>query len=70
MRPDRLVMPAAELHRKPFGDALADPCGEDALVRAVASTVLRKGGRAIDVCGGSGHLTRALVPFSAPAPVR
>lgn len=41
----------------------------DALVRAVASTVLRKGGRAIDVCGGSGHLTRALVPFSAPAPV-
>ncbi|MGC4085092.1 MAG: hypothetical protein QM736_23995 [Vicinamibacterales bacterium] len=34
----------------------------DAIVRAVAGTVLRSGGRAIDVCGGSGHLTRALVP--------
>lgn len=41
----------------------------DAVVRAVASTVLRQGGRAIDVCGGSGHLTRALVPLSDPAPV-
>lgn len=46
-----------------------------AVVRAVAGTVL--GGvtstvgnrRAIDVCGGSGHLTRALMTVSSPAPV-
>jgi len=31
-----------------------------ALVRAVAGTVLAGGGRAIDICGGSGHLTRSL----------
>jgi uncharacterized protein YbaR (Trm112 family) len=41
----------------------------DAVVRAVAGTVLRGGGRALDVCGGSGHLTRALVPLSSPPPV-
>lgn len=41
----------------------------DAVVRAVAGTVLRAGGRALDICGGSGHLTRALVPLSSPAPV-
>lgn len=41
----------------------------DAIVRAVAATALAGGGRAIDVCGGSGHLTRALVPLSSPAPV-
>ncbi|MBS1818012.1 MAG: hypothetical protein JSU08_08790 [Acidobacteria bacterium] len=41
----------------------------DAVVRAVAGTVLAGGGRALDVCGGSGHLTRALVPLSTPAPV-
>lgn len=41
----------------------------DAVVRAVASTALARGGRALDVCGGSGHLTRALVPLSSPAPV-
>ncbi|HUR32750.1 MAG TPA: hypothetical protein VM032_03090 [Vicinamibacterales bacterium] len=41
----------------------------DAVVRAVAGTVLRGGGRALDVCGGSGHLTRALLPLSTPAPV-
>ena len=40
-----------------------------AVVRAVAGTVLRGGGRAIDICGGSGHLTRALMDLSAPAPV-
>jgi uncharacterized protein YbaR (Trm112 family) len=40
-----------------------------ALVRAVAGTVLRGGGRAIDICGGSGHLTRALMDLSSPAPV-
>jgi hypothetical protein len=41
----------------------------DAVVRAVAGTVLGPGGRALDVCGGSGHLTRSLVPLSRPAPV-
>jgi uncharacterized protein YbaR (Trm112 family)/SAM-dependent methyltransferase len=41
----------------------------DAVVRAVAGAVLRGGGRALDVCGGSGHLTRLLVPLSTPAPV-
>ena len=40
-----------------------------AVVRAVAGTVLRGGGRAIDICGGSGHLTRALMDLSSPAPV-
>ena len=43
-----------------------------ALVRAVAGTVLREGGRAIDICGGSGHLTRSLIDptlFPGPAPV-
>ena len=40
-----------------------------ALVRAVAGTVLRGGGRAIDICGGSGHLTRSLMDLSSPAPV-
>jgi uncharacterized protein YbaR (Trm112 family) len=38
------------------------------LIRAVASQVLR-GGRAIDLCGGSGHLTRSLMDLSSPAPV-
>jgi uncharacterized protein YbaR (Trm112 family) len=41
----------------------------DAVVRSVAGTALRGGGRALDICGGSGHLTRALVPLSSPAPV-
>jgi uncharacterized protein YbaR (Trm112 family) len=40
-----------------------------AVVRAVAHTVLAGGGRAIDVCGGSGHLTRTLLDLSSPAPV-
>lgn len=40
-----------------------------AVVRAVARTVLAAGGRAIDVCGGSGHLTRTLLDASAPPPV-
>ncbi|MES1256231.1 MAG: hypothetical protein ABUS56_11515 [Acidobacteriota bacterium] len=40
-----------------------------AVVRAVARTVLAGGGRAIDVCGGSGHLTRSLLDVSSPAPV-
>jgi uncharacterized protein YbaR (Trm112 family) len=38
------------------------------LIRAVAGTVLR-GGRAVDLCGGSGHLTRSLMDLSSPAPV-
>jgi uncharacterized protein YbaR (Trm112 family) len=40
-----------------------------AVVRAIARTVLRDGGRAIDICGGSGHLTRALMDLSTPPPV-
>jgi uncharacterized protein YbaR (Trm112 family) len=39
------------------------------LVRAVAGTVLRGGGRAVDLCGGAGHLTRSLADLSSPAPV-
>ena len=38
------------------------------LIRAIARTVLA-GGRAIDLCGGSGHLTRSLMDLSTPAPV-
>ena len=41
----------------------------DAVVRAVAGTVLRGGGRAVDLCGGSGHLTRTLAALSPAAPV-
>ena len=41
----------------------------NAVVRAVAGTVLKSGGRAIDVCGGSGHLTRSLLDLSTPPPV-
>ena len=41
----------------------------DAVVRAVARTVLHSQRRAIDVCGGSGHLTRSLLDLSSPAPV-
>ena len=41
----------------------------DAVVRAVAGTVLNHGGRAVDICGGSGHLTRSLLGLSAEAPV-
>jgi uncharacterized protein YbaR (Trm112 family) len=42
---------------------------EQAAVRAVAKTVLHGTRRAIDVCGGSGHLTRSLVDLSVPPPV-
>jgi uncharacterized protein YbaR (Trm112 family) len=38
------------------------------MLRAIARTVLR-GGRAIDLCGGSGHLTRSLMDLSGPPPV-
>jgi uncharacterized protein YbaR (Trm112 family)/SAM-dependent methyltransferase len=37
----------------------------DAVVHASAGIVLRSGGRAIDVCGGSGHLTRTLLDVPA-----
>jgi hypothetical protein len=40
----------------------------DALARAVGGSVLA-GRRAIDVCGGSGHLTRTLVELSPVPPV-
>ena len=40
-----------------------------AVVRAVAGPVLSSGGRAIDVCGGAGHLTRVLLTLSSPPPV-
>lgn len=37
----------------------------DAVVRSTAARVLREGGRAVDLCGGSGHLTRSLLDLSA-----
>jgi uncharacterized protein YbaR (Trm112 family) len=40
-----------------------------AVVRSVARTVLRGGARAIDICGGSGHLTRSLIDLSPAPPV-
>jgi len=41
----------------------------EAVVQSVAAAVLREAGRAVDVCGGSGHLTRTLVGMSSSAPV-
>src|SRR5262245_12870810 len=41
----------------------------NAVVRAVAGTVMTSNARAIDVCGGSGHLTRSLMNVSSIAPV-
>ena len=41
----------------------------DAVVRAVAGTVLASGGRAVDICGGSGHLTRSLLGLGSAPPV-
>ena len=41
----------------------------DAVVRTVGRTVLGGGARAIDVCGGSGHLTRSLIALSPVPPV-
>jgi uncharacterized protein YbaR (Trm112 family) len=40
----------------------------DAVVRSVAGAVL-EGRRALDVCGGSGHLTRSLMAVSSTTPV-
>ena len=41
----------------------------DAVVRAVADAVMDPQGRAIDICGGSGHLTRSLADRAASAPI-
>jgi hypothetical protein len=41
----------------------------DAVVRAVAGTALAGHGRAIDICGGSGHLTRSLLELSSAPPI-
>src|SRR5258705_4334302 len=41
----------------------------NAVVRAVAGTVLHGARRAVDICGGSGHLTRSLMDLSSPPPV-
>lgn len=40
-----------------------------AVTRSVARTVVRGRRRAIDICGGSGHLTRSLLDLSDEAPV-
>jgi hypothetical protein len=41
----------------------------DAVVRALGRAVLGGRMRALDVCGGSGHLTRSLLGLSSPPPV-
>jgi len=41
----------------------------NAVVHAVAGAVLHGRRRAIDICGGSGHLTRSLMTVSSPSPV-
>jgi hypothetical protein len=41
----------------------------DAVVRATAGSVLKGGGRAVDLCGGSGHLTRTLLDLSTAPPL-
>ena len=41
----------------------------DAVVRAIGSAVLGDGDRALDLCGGSGHLTRSLQRVSRTPPV-
>jgi uncharacterized protein YbaR (Trm112 family) len=41
----------------------------EAVTRAVGSTVLGGGRRAIDICGGSGHVTRTLLDLSPLPPV-
>jgi uncharacterized protein YbaR (Trm112 family) len=41
----------------------------NAVTRAVAGTVLGGKRRAVDICGGSGHLTRSLLDLSSPPPV-
>jgi uncharacterized protein YbaR (Trm112 family) len=41
----------------------------DAVLRAVAGTVLNGTRRAVDICGGSGHLTRSLLELSTAPPI-
>jgi len=41
----------------------------DAVVRALGAAVLDGTGRAVDLCGGSGHLTRTLAQLSGRPPV-
>jgi uncharacterized protein YbaR (Trm112 family) len=41
----------------------------NAVARAVAAAVLGGGRRAIDICGGSGHITRSLLDLSQAPPV-
>jgi hypothetical protein len=41
----------------------------DAVLRAVAGTVLGGTRRAVDICGGSGHLTRSLLELSTAPPI-
>jgi uncharacterized protein YbaR (Trm112 family) len=41
----------------------------DAVLRSVAGTVLKGTRRAVDICGGSGHLTRSLLQLSSQAPI-
>jgi uncharacterized protein YbaR (Trm112 family) len=41
----------------------------DAVLRSVAGTVLQGNRRAVDICGGSGHLTRSLLELSSAAPI-
>jgi SAM-dependent methyltransferase len=41
----------------------------DAVVRGVAAAALTRGGRAVDLCGGSGHLTRSLLDGSTAPPI-
>jgi SAM-dependent methyltransferase/uncharacterized protein YbaR (Trm112 family) len=41
----------------------------DAVVRGVAAAAVGRNGRAIDVCGGSGHLTRSLLDCSTTPPI-
>ncbi len=61
---------AEELEGDCFLYRFSDPSyvAASAVVRAVGGTVLANGGRAIDACGGSGHLTRVLLELS-DAPV-
>ena len=40
-----------------------------AVARAVGAAVLQGGRRAIDICGGSGHVTRSLLDLSAAPPI-
>jgi uncharacterized protein YbaR (Trm112 family) len=41
----------------------------NAVARSVAASVLGGGRRAIDICGGSGHITRSLLDLSDPPPI-